>query len=196
MSADRTGAADLRERAWHAWDRLDAAIGRMGLLGLAMLTVAAVLAGWVSPERQRRLDALNESLAAVPPESRPTSAPIAHGQPASSDPVASSAEILSELAPAREANDWIRKMNELAALFRLSVPSIRYDTSSATEDRVASIEMTLEAQGAWPSIRGFVAAALNSEPSASLREIRVNRAAPTDTELAVQLRFALLVRTP
>jgi hypothetical protein len=178
-------------RWWPLWrvsrPNLPTVVGGVALL-LAGLLAVAVTPRWQA-EQARAL-----ALRAV--AVRPASA-LRQGAAFTPD---TSTRLWRALPPADQAPQRLAHLTGLARQHGVTIDGTRLGRAAAPADAAAlpaqQLPLSMAAHGPYPAVRRFVAEALQHDDALLLDRLRLSRASPTATELAVDLQWALLQRAP
>ncbi len=157
-------------------------IGAPGLLGLTLLTAAAL--GWpmlTLPLHDRAASAHAEAArrAALPREAAP--------QPPQRVPQA-------DLPPAGEAPRVLARLFAAAARAGLALDQGQYRGERDAAADIARMRIHLPLEGDYPALRGFIAEALAGNPGLALESLSLARKDMTSASVRAELRFALYLR--
>jgi hypothetical protein len=155
-------------------------LGRVGLFGLA-LTAAALLADFLvlrPMESEWSSLAERNQLAALALPARSSTGP--------------SAKV--DLPVAEAAGEALRQLFKAAARNGLTLDQGDYTLSSEKEGDLHHYQITLPVSGSYPSLRAFIAQALNDNPALALNHMAMERGVIEDVNLDSDLRFTLFLR--
>lgn len=163
------------------------------LAGGVSLLLAAVLAVVVTPgwqADQSRAQA-QHARSARPPAAQRTLLPPAPD---------ASAGLWQALPAADQAPQRLTDLTGLARLHGVTIDGTRLGRAAPPPDATSlpaqQLPVAMAAHGPYPAVRRFVAAALQHDDALLLERLRLSRASPAATEVAVDLQWALLQRAP
>lgn len=161
--------------------RLHGRVGSSGVLGLILMTVAALL-GWSSwhqrwqPELER--DDTGNSFTTNPPIAiSPLAAPLA----------------LIRLPSANNVPVLLRRFEIAAKANGLAWPRAEYVMLAATTEEPAALEVRCVVKGPYPNLRKFLTSLLLDTPTMTLREFSVGRPSVEAAEVEAKLVFVVFL---
>lgn len=183
-------ATYLTRLRWHA-ARLARALGPAGLLGAALVAVAALGVVLV-------LGPTRAQVARVEAEADATArAELRRPAPA---PVTSAADRLanfeSGFVDEREIPGALARLLQNASKQRLRIDQAEFKLTSESGQPLQRYAIALPARGDYRSLRRFVEEALREQPGLAMEELSLRRAEPRAAALDAQIGLVLFVRKP
>jgi hypothetical protein len=178
----------LLQRAW--WRALRR-FGRSGLLGIALLVPAALIALWL-PRLTRQSDELRVALA------RQANA-AAHQAPAPSQPLSraeQAARFVAAMPPLAQSAGDLNKVFSFAARRNLNLPKGEYQLKAEPNSSMVTYTVTLPVRSDYSALKGFSADVLEALPHGSMDELRMTRSDVGSTVLDAVIRFTFVYRSP
>lgn len=169
--------------------RLDAQtrVGLAGFIGAALLAAAATTA-WLAP---RMHDETRDLQAQIEAARRRMADPVA-ARPL--DAAGQAAQFRAWFPRSSQSDEDLRALFRLAADHRISLLRGEYAAAVRRDAQLASYDVVLPVRAAYPDVRGFIAAALNALPHASLAELRLERGASTADIVDARVHLTLYYR--
>lgn len=167
------------------------AIGRPGVVGIALLVFSASFAGSTLWPSWRELERQRAAAAAARIEGRETTAR------ASRRPASPSAELQAfyELFPAQSATpELLSQLYAAAAKKRLPLTRGEYGLSADPQTGLLRYRVALPVRGSYSQIREFVGAVLRAVPAAALDEVSFERSRIADRVVDARIRLTLYVK--
>lgn len=160
-------------------------LGSTGLTGLGLIILAAVVFMTQVWPLEHRVSNLQQRYA----EAQLAAEAIVTGAtPHVTQPVAA-------LPPESEAAWTLGKLEQLALAHGIELSRGQYSVASVTGTSLTRWQLALPVSADYPSLRAFVAAALETLPNLALDEIKLKRERIENTDLEVELRWSLFVET-
>ena len=157
--------------------RVLGALGWPGVIGMALLAVAAIWlgSGWEGRRELERSDVQGAATPVrLPIEERPGEPPARLKLPRHGD----IQSLLARIAQAARSQD-------------LGWPAADYRVNPATAERLATLDVRCTLKGPYPKLRRFLAQVLSKVPGATIRELQMSR--PSSETLDVEAKLVLQV---
>lgn len=153
---------DLRDRlTTRAW-RLAQLLGPAGWVGVALLTLASIMAGWAIHQQQRTADVV------IPPAAQ---APVGHGDSVRALPTAQ----LGNLPQRTDIPQILASMQEACRKAGLAWPQAEYRHFDASKEQLPQLEVQTVLKGSYAQIKALVEALLRQHPALGLRTWSMER---------------------
>lgn len=173
----------MNDLVWHV-RRLSRRLGTTGLVGLALLAIACLLAVAETMPARARIDALRVELGEL--RARAAARDAQPAAVAAPDP-------LAVLPPTGEAARQIGEIERLARAHGISLPRGQYRASVQTGTRLLRWQLTLPVESTYPDLVAWLAAAFERLPNLTLDEFKLKRERIESTTLDAELRLSLFV---
>jgi hypothetical protein len=172
----------MSPRARYLVWRIRDALGLEGLAGVILLVVAAGggALGWSATQQASVQRATLERLRAAP--AVPSVGSVVH-EPS----------IDAELPRRSQVPAVLADLARLAAIARIDASNARYEYLPGTPSVPAQLEIRLELQARYGTLRSFVVMVSNSLPAVVLRDFTAKRLAPDTDDLRAELRFVVVL---
>lgn len=155
---------------WHARRWADA-LGRTGLLALAVFIAAGVLAALaLGPLRMQRDTWLQEQAAW---RARTRSLPVVADAPAG--PQQALLRFYGSFPAGDSTVHWLSLVERAAEAQQLVLAAGEYRLERVPGQRLARYQMTLPVRGSYRQVRGFLAEVLRTVPAAALDDVQFKR---------------------
>ncbi|MBA4261266.1 MAG: pilus assembly protein PilO [Comamonadaceae bacterium] len=161
-------------------------LGWPGLLGLALIGLAAPLLHWAADAQRQETQQLRSRLAAQ------------RAAPAPKDPQLDAAERLARLQQHLSATpaalSTVEHMHRAAALHGLTLASGEYRLSGSSPALAQRYQITLPVLGPYPQLRDWLADVMNAQPALALEELSLSRQNAADAKVQARVRWTLYLK--
>lgn len=165
-------------------------IGRVGIVGLALMVFSLGLLLATSLPLRRQSDELERTLDAV----RATAVADRRARLAA-DPGARLERFLAELPRQPDLPQVIDRMLREAEDAGVELERGSYELRPGDSRTIARYTISLPVQATYPQIRAMTGAVLAALPAVALESLRIERDGVSDEVVAADLRFAVFVRS-
>lgn len=171
------------------WHRLQRRLGRHGLLALALLLAALLLAGWAL-ELDRQAAVLRQTLAArraarqAAPKAAVRQVPI--GEQVD--------DFVGAFPPLIASASDLEHVFQSASQHNMQLPKGEYKFKQNPNEPLTSYSATFPVHADYASIRDFSADVLRALPNASMEELHMARSSADSTVLEAVIRFTFVYR--
>ncbi len=178
-------ARKLAERLGNEW--LPRAVwtisrtGRTGLIGIALLLMAALFLLSTHLQVAADVEALRAELAAARSQA-PTAA---------ADKVADPATAVRALPGRNDMPSVLRQLFNKATQARLAVDAAKYEINGAGSSGVVRYQIAFPVTGPYPQIRAFIDATLATMPAVALSDFALDRKSIADGTVEAQIRMTV-----
>jgi hypothetical protein len=173
------------------WRRLARQVGRLGLLGIALLVPTLLIALWM-PQLTRQGEDLRETLAMqadAPIRKDPSARPRLSLREQTSG-------FVSAMPPLSQSADDLSTVFAIAARRKLTLPKGEYKLTKDPGTSLTSYTVTLPVRSDYASLKGFSADVLEALPHGAMDELRMTRSDIDSNVLDAVVRFTLVYRSP
>ena len=179
----------MKHRLQRLWRQALRRLGRSGLVALALLAGAALVAAWM-PRLEQRGDQLRAALAAAASASAP--APMAVRRVPVGEQLG---EFIAAFPPlARNAAD-LDEVFESASRHHLQLLKGEYQFKQEPNAPLVTYSATFPVRNDYAATKAFAADVLRALPNASLDELRMSRSDAGSTTIDSVVRFTFVYRS-
>lgn len=160
-------------------------VGRPGLVGLALLVVAAVLLGSVVLPQQARVAQLEQQIERIrlaPPESATA--------PPETDELKVE-KFYRSLPRSATTPDWLQKIFDAASSNGVVLEQGEYILLSNPNAKIEQYRIIFPLKGTYPQLRKFTAGALEAVPALALESLLFKREKIADGSVEAKITFLL-----
>jgi hypothetical protein len=173
-----------------AWRRALRRVGYPGLLALALLLPAAVIALWL-PQASRRADDLRAALVAQ------ADAIARHGQPVKRPPSSGeqAAQFVAGFPALAQSSSDLGEVFAIAKRRNVALPKGEYQLKADPSTSLIAYSVTFPVRNEYAALKGFTADVLEALPHASMDELRLSRTDAGTGVLDGVVRFTFIYRS-
>jgi hypothetical protein len=162
------------------------------VLALVVLGAASVFQGYAVNPAEKRLEALEQSIAARAPKARAQPLRLT----AQDDVAGRLGQFYAFFDGELSYVDWLARFYAAAASSGIAAPRVEYRSVEPTGVPLVLHEVSIPVTGDYARIRAFAESVLNNVPVASLDRVTFRRARASDVEVEADLRFTFYLAKP
>jgi hypothetical protein len=162
--------------------------GRAGVIGAALLAIAAIFTVSGVASRRAEVEALQQDLLA---RRGGDSRGLAHPAAGRQDSLRA---FYASFPPVSDTPARLERLHALAAAAGVTLESGEYALEADQGARLVRYRMVLPAKGTYPQLRDFIGRVLADTPTLSLEDITLKRPAVSAQRLEARLKMTLFVR--